>query len=256
MRNLYILIIFCLLGVSCSHPEKYIYFQHKNADTLTTIIDSVATSVQATFKTDDLVSISVSAIDPEVVKPFNVISSKEDASKGGNTNGVNYLIDADGNIEFPVLGTLKIAGLNRIQTTNLLKERIKEHVKNPIVNVRLQNFKITILGDVERPGVYTVTHDRITIPEALGLAGDLNITGERKNLLVIREEEGLKTETRIDLTTRELFKSPVYFLRQNDIIYVEPTKTTIAVSKPIGTYGSFLVAGTTLMISILNYFKK
>lgn len=239
------------------HPEKYIYFQHKYGDRSEIISDSVSntTSVYTVFQPDDLVAISVSSIDPEAVKPFTAdIPAKGESSKGDHTGG--YLIDANGNIEFPLIGTVKLAGLNRIQAALVLKDRIKSYVKSPIVNVRLQNFKITILGEVNKPGVFTMNHEKITIPEALGLAGDLSINGVRENVLLIREEEGVKKEIRINLTSRDIFRSPYYYLHQNDILYVEPFKSKIAASQQVTAYGSLVIAGTTLFITILNYLTR
>jgi polysaccharide export outer membrane protein len=258
MKN-YILIVFsCLLIVSCKvHTEKYIYFQHKNTDTLAIIANSVSktTSEHTVFQADDLVAITVSSIDPEAVRPFVMgLSSKGDVSKGDNAPG--YLIDADGNIDFPLIGTVNILGLNRIQATVLLKEKIKSYVKDPIVHVSLQNFKITILGEVSKPGVYTMNHERISVPEALGLAGDLTINGVRHNVLLIRDEEGIKREIRIDLTSRDIFRSPYYYLHQNDILYVEPSKSKITSTKPVTVYGSLAIAGTSLLISILNLLTR
>jgi polysaccharide export outer membrane protein len=207
------------------------------------------------FQPDDLVAISVSSIDPEAVKPFTAdVPAKGESSKGDHTAG--YLIDANGNIEFPLIGTVKLAGLNRIQASLVLKDRIKSYVKSPIVNVRLQNFKITILGEVNKPGVFTMNHEKITIPEALGLAGDLSINGVRENVLLIREEEGVKKEIRINLTSRDIFRSPYYYLHQNDILYVEPFKSKIAASQQVTAYGSLVIAGTTLFITILNYLTR
>ncbi len=258
MKNYILMLFSCLLIVSCKvHTEKYIYFQHKNADTLAIISDSVSnnTSIHTVFQPDDLVAITVTSIDPEAVKPFVMdLSSKGDVSKG--ENGAGYLIDANGNIDFPLIGTIKISGLNRIQATILLKERIKSYVKDPIVNVRMQNFKITILGEVSKPGVYTMNHERISVPEALGLAGDLSINGVRQNVLLIREEKGIKREIRIDLTSRDIFRSPYYYLHQNDILYVEPSKTKITSTKPVPVYGSLAIAGTSLLISILNLLTR
>ena len=239
------------------HPEKYIYFQHKYGDRSEIISDSVSntTSVYTVFQPDDLVAISVSSIDPEAVKPFTAdVPAKGESSKGDHTAG--YLIDANGNIEFPLIGTVKLAGLNRIQASLVLKDRIKSYVKSPIVNVRLQNFKITILGEVNKPGVFTMNHEKITIPEALGLAGDLSINGVRENVLLIREEEGVKKEIRINLTSRDIFRSPYYYLHQNDILYVEPFKSKIAASQQVTAYGSLVIAGTTLFITILNYLTR
>lgn len=255
-RFIQIFIVFFILITinSCSHPEKYIYFQHKGNDTLATIVDSIP-KYQAVFQVDDIVSIMVSSINPEAVKPFNTTSSISDKNEKASSS-TGYLIDADGNIEFPILGTLKIAGLNRIDATELIKSRLKEYVKDPIVNIRLQNFKITILGDVSRPGVYSFNQERITLPEVLGTAGDLNLTGSRSNVKVIREIDGKKIETNIDLTSRDIFRSSVYYLHQNDIIYIEPSKIKINSTRPIAVYGSIAVSGLSLLVSIFNIITR
>lgn len=239
---------------ACTHTEKYVYFQHSQKDTLAVIADSMA-NYNTILQPDDIITISVSAIDPEVVKPFNSIPSVYKSQGGASAEATPqnaYLIDANGNIEFPVLGTIKIAGLNRIDATNAIKDRIKSYVNNPIVNVRLQNFKVTVLGDVVHPGVYTFDHEKVTLIEALGLAGDLNITGVRERVKLIRDIGASKKEIIIDLTKRDIFKSEAFYLQQNDIIYIEPSKSKVATTKSTAMYGSFIVAGTSLVITILN----
>jgi polysaccharide export outer membrane protein len=165
----------------------------------------------------------VSGADVEAVRPFNPVPI------GDNTSPLStgYLIDAAGEIAFPIIGKLKMAGLSRLAATEMIKEKLKPYINNPIVNIRVLNYKVTVLGDVKNPGTFTIPNERITLLEALGLAGDMLITGKRENVLVIREVEGKKTEMRIDLTSRQLYSSPAYYLHQNDVIYVEPNKTKI-----------------------------
>ena len=184
------------------------------------------------FHTDDLLGINVSGIDQETVKPFNlpVIAGGSGNSSGyvtGTPSLLGYLIDADGNIDFPVVGKIKLLGLSRMEATELIKDKLKAYLNNPIVNIRILNYKITVLGDVRNPGTFNIPNERITLPEALGIAGDLNITGKRKNILVIRDVDGKKTETRVDLTSNELFSSPVFYLTQNDIVYIEPNRAKL-----------------------------
>lgn len=143
---------------------------------------------------------------------------------------VDYLVDEAGEIDFPVIGKLKIEGLSPEELRLMLRNRLSEYLKDPIINIRLQNFTITVLGEVNRPGTYPVNGEQISILEALGFAGDLTIRGVRNNVLVIRDFNGTKVYTRIDLTSKNLVESPVYYLTQNDVVYVEPNKSGITAS--------------------------
>ncbi|GAA4278921.1 polysaccharide biosynthesis/export family protein [Aquimarina mytili] len=193
------------------------------------------------FKVDDIVSILVSASDMDAARPFNLMGGSSisggaenggsTGSGGGGSSEPTYLIDEEGNIDFPVLGKLKISGLTRIEAKEMIKEKLKVYINDPIVSVRLQNFKITVLGEVSSPGAYTIPNERVTIIEALGMAGDLTIKGKRANVMVIRENEGVNTYHRVDLTSKTIFESPVYYLAQNDVLYVEPNNAQIRTSK-------------------------
>lgn len=223
-----VILISSLLLVSCTSKKKVVYFNSEEA-----IKSSEANkNYTPAFHTDDLLSITVSSIDQDAVKPFNLVAAQ---GSGGNQAGYatglpsvsGYLIDAEGNIDFPVIGKIKLQGLNRMEASELLREKLKAYINTPIVNIRILNYKITVLGDVKNPGTFNIPNERVTLLEALGIAGDLNITGKRKNVLVIRDVDGKKTETRIDLTSKELFSSPVFYLNQNDIVYVEPNRAKI-----------------------------
>ncbi len=221
-----VIILLGLLTFSCKVPTDVVYFQEsENLEKITS-----ANSFTPVFKVDDIVSILVSATDMIAARPFNLMQGSSSITEGGggssstNTTDPTYLIDEEGMIDFPVLGKLKIAGLTRVETKELIKGKLTVYIKDPIVNVRLQNFKITVMGEVNRPGAFTIPNERITIVEALGLAGDLTIMGQRQNIMVIRENDGVNTYHRIDLTSKEIFNSPVYYLAQNDVLYVEPNK--------------------------------
>jgi len=139
-------------------------------------------------------------------------------------------VDKDGNIEFPVLGEVKIGGLTRQEATDLLKSKIAEYVKDPLVNIRITNFTISVLGEVNKPGSYIIQDEKVTLAEALGMAGDLTIYGKRKNILLIREIEGVKKFSIIDLTSVRSLSASTFGLKQNDIIYVEPNTAQIRAS--------------------------
>lgn len=218
-------LIFALLLVSsCASKKDVVYFQ--NIGTFETLVGK--NSFTPKFKVDDLVSIHVSTLNPEASAPFNLFRG---ASEGGiRAEQVDYLIDREGEIDFPVIGKLKISGLSAEEVRNLLRDRLSDYLKDPIINIRLKNFTITILGEVNRAGTYPVNGERITILEAIGLAGDLTVKGVRENVMVVRDFDGTKVSTRIDLTKKEAMSSPVYYLTQNDIVYVEPNKSAITAS--------------------------
>lgn len=223
-------IILSLLALSlvssCASSKDLIYFQDEP------YINGQMESLpeQLIYKPDDILTINVTAADPAAAIPFNLslVSSNDDLlNVSGGARMQTYLVDYNGNIEFPTLGTLHIAGMTRIEATNMLKEKISEYAKDPIVNIRLVNFRVTILGEVSKPGTYTLQNERITLLEALGLANDLTIFGKRTNVLLIREVDGVKRFAKIDLTSINAVNSPLYYLQQNDVIVVEPNNARI-----------------------------
>ncbi len=242
-------IIFTLIFSSCGSKKDVVYFQ--NAGEYETIINKE--SFVPKFKVDDLIGIYVSTLNPEASAPFNLYRG---ASEGGiRAEQVDYLVDGNGEIDFPVIGKIKVLGLSPEETKKLLREKLSDYLKNPIINIRLRNFTVTILGEVMRPGAYQVNGEQITILEALGLAGDLNIKGIRENILVIRDFKGTKTYTRIDLTSKEAMKSSVYYLTQNDVVYVEPNKSAVTSSNLDNrasiavSIASVLITSTVLLIT-------
>ncbi len=213
---------------SCASKKDILYFQDEPLTT--TYIDSEPR--QLVYKPDDILTITVSAAEnPELVQPFNLgivtDSGVDNISANGSMRLQTYLIDHDGNIDFPVLGTIKIAGMTRTEATAMLREKITPYAKNPIVNIRLVNFTVTILGEVSNPGTFTIQDERITLTEALGMAGDLTIFGNRKDILLIREVDGKKKFAKIDLTSISSVNSPLYHLEQNDVIIVDPNNAKI-----------------------------
>jgi polysaccharide export outer membrane protein len=212
---------------SCSTKKDVVYFQ--DVSDYETLIDE--TQFVPKFKVDDVVSIFISTLNPEASAPFNLFRGGSTGGLGGGmAQQVDYLVDQNGNIDFPVIGQIKIAGLSSDELRELLKGKLSDYLKDPIINIRLQNFSISVLGQVNRPGTYPVNGEQITILEAIGMAGDLNIKGMRHNILVIREFNGTFVHHRIDLTTKEAMKSPVFYLTQNDVVYVEPNKSAITSS--------------------------
>lgn len=244
-----VLLILNSLLFSCASKKNVVYFQ--DTSDYETIIGDNLTSYK--FKTDDVVSIHISTLDPEASLPFNLF-------KGADAGGIrpeqlDYIVDKEGNIDFPVLGSIKIVGLSPFEAKQLLREKLQDYLKDPIINIRLNNFSVTVLGEVNRPGTYPVNGEQITILEALGLANDLTIKGMRHNILVIRDFNGTKVSTRIDLTSKEALNSPVYYLTQNDVVYVQPNKSAITSSSLdnratiLVSIGSVLITSAALILT-------
>ncbi len=219
------------------------YFQ--NAKNFETIVDT--DSFIPKFKVNDIVSIYVSTFDSEASKPFNLVKSTGN-STGGSAQFLDYLVDVEGNIDFPVLGKVKLLGLTVEEAKELIKQKLSEgYLKDPIVNIRILNFRISVLGEVRSPGSYPISGERVTIMEALALAGDLTIKGRRDNILIVRDFDGAKTYTRINLTNKEVFNSPVYYLTQNDVVYVEPNNSSMSASKGDTRIGLILSVSSFLI---------
>lgn len=242
-NNYLYLLVLSLIVTSCATRKEVVYFQ--NSGDFETLISK--NDFTPKFKVDDLVSIHVSTLDPIASAPFNLIRGA--AEEGGfRPEQVDYLIDHSGEIDFPVIGKVKIAGLSPEEVRVVLREKLSDYLKDPIINIRLRNYKVTVLGEVNRPGTYPINGERITIFEALGYAGDLGIKGRRDNVMVIRDFDGTKVYTRIDLTKKEALSSPVYYLTQNDVVYIEPNNSAIKTST-LDARASILVSIASVIVT-------
>ena len=235
---------------SCVSKKDIIYFQNDEIDQ-----SKVSNNYTTIFKPDDLLQITVSAEELKAVIPFNlpaVTYSVNTSSVAGQPTLQAYLIDSKGEIDFPVLGKIKIGGMSREEAIDFFKGALDpKFVKNPTINIRITNFKISILGDVQSPGMYTIPNERITILEALALAGDLNISGKRDQIKVMREIDSQKKEFFIDMKSNSLYTSPIYYLQQNDIIYVEPNYARIQ-SASSNSNTSLFISITGLLLTIVS----
>jgi polysaccharide export outer membrane protein len=221
-KKIAILIGACLIFSSCVTKKEVVYFQ--NARNFETVVDT--DTFKTTLKIGDIISIYVSTLDPTATQPYNIVMQ----TGMGAGQMMDYLIDVEGNIDYPVLGKVKLVGLTVDEAKELFLTKFIEGqlLRDPVIMIRVLNYRITVAGEVKNPGVYPVSGERVTILEALGMAGDLTIKGRRDNVLVVRDFNGSKTYTRIDLTNKEVFNSPVYYLTQNDYIYVEPNNSSIS----------------------------
>lgn len=220
-------LFFAIILVSCASRKDVAYLQNVEANASSTELLNYEPRLQK----DDLLSIIVSAEQPEATLPFNMPQIQGNYQLKENQDGIKtYLIDSFGNIQFPVIGTIQLAGLSRTAAVKKIENEIKLYITNPTVNLRILNYKISVLGEVNKPGNYIIASERFTLMEALSQAGDLTIYGKRNNILIIRESDNKRSFNRVDITKADFVTSPFYYLSQNDVIVVEPNKTKINAS--------------------------
>lgn len=269
-KTAFFLFMIALL-TGCNAYQNVAYLQQ--AGTQAVLSDSVKTPVpEPIIKVGDVLMITVNTNNPEVSVPFNIplIPSSYEAARsykvGGGTNlsyGLsmqNFLVDTEGNINYPVIGKLMVAGMTKKQLSETIKNSIYPQyiTEEPIVLIRYGNFKIAVLGEVMRPGSFVIDNEKVSILEALALAGDMTIYGRRESLLLVRENNGGRETIRIDIRDKNLVHSPYFYLQQNDVLYVEPNNSrarasgiSSAESLSISVVGT-LISIATLIINILK----
>lgn len=253
-------VVFLLLVTSCKTKEKVSDINYlQNVDKIAT--DTAQKNYASTIQKGDQLIIFVSAKNMEVVRPFNqnYYSSPNPATANTPNAEKSYLVDSEGYIDFPTLGKINTADLTLEELKNDLVNRISVYVKNPIVNVRIANFKITILGEVARPGQYTIPEEQSTLLNAIGLAGDLTIYGKRNDILMIRNENGILTKERINLMDSNFINSPFFQLKQGDVIYVSANQTKDKIANLDPNTGIYIaIAGTIVGLAgiFITIFKK
>ena len=227
---------------SCVQARQATYFNNLRDSTILTTVENLDPVIQR----NDLLEITVSSANPEASKVF--------ASPGPN----GYLVNQDGAIQFPVLGTLKVAGLSKKDLKMKLQKSLLDNklLIDPLVDIRYINFRVTVIGEVAHPTVITVSSEKISLLEAIGMAGDLTIHAKRKQVLVLREGPGTRTAKRLDLTSTDLFTSPYYYLQTNDVVYVEPDKAKIAGSGRTNQVLPLLLSGLSFGLLVVDRIVK
>ncbi len=243
-------LLLCLMGQSACIQHR----QLVNFDT-GPVFDSLQLPVQPhllRIQPDDLLGISVKSqtSDPSITAPFR----PSNPAGGSDGEGLTYLVDGSGLINLPLVGKVPVVGLTTQQVRDTLEEQLGKFLKKPIVNVRLSNFRFTVMGEVNKAGTYTIPYEQVNVLEALGQAGDLTKYGNRDNVLVIRQSNGERTYGHINLHQRDLFQSPYFYLEQNDIIYVEPLKAKVGDTADATTkylqWALPIVSVITLIVSV------
>jgi len=252
-KSIVYLIVLLLLLTSCVPKKNILYFQDSDQFQSVNI-----TQLETKIQPNDILNITISSIIPEAAVPYNSQSASAGTLTAEAIKMRGYLVSINGDIEMPVLGTVSVKNKTLLQLSDELKRILEQggHLVKPIVNIRIVNSKFTILGQVNSPGTYSFTEQFITLPQALGYAGDLNISGKRKDILLIRETEGVRTIIHIDLTTANWMNDSKYIIKQNDVIIVNPNNKKIQT----GGYNlgdlSTIFGITTFVISLIFLFKK
>lgn len=238
---------------SCVNTRKATYFNDVGN---TSFLENFK-NLEPILHENDILSIAVSSLNPEAAEIFNVANltaTQTSSSTGTTTQASGYLIDREGFIRFPLLGKLQAAGKTKKELREEITKQLvdKKLLLEPIVDVRYLNYKVSVLGEVRNPSVLTIPNEKVTILEALGLAGDLTIYSKRDNVLLIREEDGVKKTHRIDLTTDEIFTSPFYYLKSNDVIYVQPNKSKVASASRTTQWLPVVISALSLLIIAID----
>ena len=255
IQSLFIAGLCALLLSACSSYKKVPYLQ--DAD-LVSSLQKELPMYDAKIMPKDLLTITVNTTDPEAAAPFN-LTVQSSVNVARSTSLIQqptlqqYLVSNEGTIDFPVLGRLQVSGLTKSEAENLIRQKLGAYLKEtPIVTVRMTNYKISVFGEVARPGMFTINNEKVNIFEALALAGDLTIWGMRDNVKLIREDaEGQREIIDLNLNKADIVTSPYYYLQQNDILYVTPNKTK-AKSSDIGQSTSLWFSGTSIFVSLIN----
>jgi len=246
MRNKFLLLFLIFTIASCSTKKQILYFQ--DAEKLENM--KTAMEIEPVFEVNDIIHIKVTSLNEEVVKPFQMQTGGQSSGGGGggqqNPSLMGYLVDIDGNIQFPVLGKIEVAGKSRSELESILTEKIHDYVTDAVVAVRLLNFRVVVLGEAGSQTVVDVENERISMPELIATVGGINYTGKRMNIMVIREVDGVKSVGKVDMTSADVFKNPFYYLKQNDIVYVEPTYRQVKSAGFITSYTGLISLATTI----------
>ena len=238
-----------VLCTSCASYKKVVYLQ--DVEPLKQQV--IEQKYEVYIHNDDLLAIMVNSKNPELALPFNMpmISYQIGSQSSPQQRVLGYLVDTNGEIDFPILGKMHVAGLTRLQLTELIKQRLTEEdlIKDPVVTVQFLNYKVSVMGEVNRPGSFNISGDRITLLEALSMAGDLTIYGQRENVALIREENGMRTVHYFDLKNPDILTSPYFYLQQDDVVYVTPNKYK-AQAGEINQNRSFYISLVSVAVSV------
>ncbi|RZL47241.1 MAG: polysaccharide export protein [Pedobacter sp.] len=237
-------VLIALLFSSCGSYKNIPYYQDLDRSVPTQ--EDISNYSPTIISNSDILGINVSSRTPEASAVFNYGANNTQSAING------YVVDDKGEVQVPLIGALKVAGLTTAQVQEKMNKLLLTFYKDPVTNVRILNFKIAIYGDVLKPDVYAIKDEKITITQALTMAGDLNITAMRKNIVLIREEGGKRNFIPVDLTSKKIFSSPYYYLKNNDQIYVQPDQTKYATVDRGYRTATLVLSGLSIIAIVLS----
>lgn len=248
MKKLLYCLIYIALLSGCASRKDIVYLQTSDMQ-----IEHLRHDFAPRIQKDDLLTITVSAADINATIPFNQLNPYQAnvATARDFAFKPTYTVDEKGEIDFPVLGKVRLGGLTRMEAAEHMRSLLKQYIVDGGVNLTFANFKVTVLGEVRNPGTFTLPQERVTVLEALGMAGDMTIKGVRNNVMLVREKEGKHEVQRLNLLTDSVLSSPYFYLAQNDVIYVEPNTTQVRSSK-LGQDTNVIISVTSLFITIVT----
>ncbi|WP_299824177.1 polysaccharide biosynthesis/export family protein [uncultured Pontibacter sp.] len=256
MNNRFLLFILSLLFfASCSSPRNLAYFDNLREEAVFT--EKIANAAEARVQPGDMLSINVTSLNPESNVLFNrgALPATGNVNIGTTTNlqeTEGYLVDKAGYVVLPILGKVKLENLTREEAETQLTASLQQYLKEPVVNVRFRNFKVTVIGEVNRPSTFQVPDGNVNLLEALGMAGDMTAFGKRENVLVIRETKDERSMVRLNLNDKDILKSPFFNLQQNDIVYVEPDKAKAVQASNNNRNISLIVATMSVLTLVIS----
>lgn len=263
LRKELLLLFSVLMMCSCVSRKQLTYFRTLSPNNAKEINEQLSALPEPTVKINDALIITVTALDPEAVLPYNLPSVSYATPTSSTEPTVAsyqyYTVDAQGCIDFPVLGKLHVEGLTKSEVIRLVQQKLEGQIVNPIVSMRFLNAKVTVLGEVRSPGNYSLNNGRMTLLEALGAAGDITQYGRRDNVLVIRDNRGELEFARLDLSTNDLFASPYFYLQQNDVVVVEPNQARATSNQSMGLWLSMVgtvASAATVVVSVLSISER
>ena len=263
LRKELLLLFSVLMMCSCVSRKQLTYFRTLSPDNAKEINEQLSALPEPTVKINDALIITVTALDPEAVLPYNLPSVSYATPTSSTEPTVAsyqyYTVDAQGCIDFPVLGKLHVEGLTKSEVIRLVQQKLEGQIVDPIVSMRFLNAKVTVLGEVRSPGNYSLNNGRMTLLEALGAAGDITQYGRRDNVLIIRDNRGELEFARLDLSTNDLFASPYFYLQQNDVVVIEPNQARATSNQSMGLWLSMVgtvASAATVVVSVLSISER
>ena len=258
-KKCWLVLLLVALMSPCISNKQLIVMKNVTAETAEELNKVMKPQPEPRVKINDALIITVSALDPEAVVPYNLPTISYESPTTSTVPTVAsyqyYTVDEQGYIDFPILGKLHVVGMRQSEVISLIENKLKGQVVNPIVTMRFLNARVTVLGEVNHPGTYTLNNGRMTLLEALGVAGDLTQYANRSNVLITRENNGKIEFARLDLRSDEIFTSPFFYLQQNDVVYIEPNQARTTSNQSISLWLSMVgtvASAATVVVSVLS----